>query len=285
MQECKYYDYKNDRPINLDSDGCDLAEWNSTYEKSSFAWHPKGFKIFLLSHQLSHDEYMDSDPYSMEENLKSDFHCRRIKLTVDLLHKAVYSIQSPKILDLGCGQGHITQAMWLTLKNSDFTGLDYSVRAIEYANDHFPDIDFSVGNAYDAPYSRNYFDVVVCNNLWEHVPDPVNLLGKIKAILKPGGSIIMSTPSRYRIGNLIRIMGGKPVFLMSSHHVTEYTVGQVLEQFSWEGFQVETILSSQASVGSLSRIVRKVVEMWVSFIGSHHQVQSSVFYLAKKPYE
>ncbi len=31
MPEYKYYDYTNDRPLDLQSDGCDLSEWNRLY--------------------------------------------------------------------------------------------------------------------------------------------------------------------------------------------------------------------------------------------------------------
>lgn len=285
MQETKYYDYTNNRPLNLESDGCDLADWNRLYGESRFARHPSGFRIFLPPGRLAaSDEYADSDPYTVEQNIESEFHKRRIGLTIDLLQKAVSSVQgTPRILDLACGQGHITQAMHQTLISAEFTGLDYSVSAIEYAHDHLPGIDFSVGDAYDAPYSKEYFDVVVCNNLWEHVPDPLHLLSRIKGFLKPGGYIIVSTPSRYRLGNLLRILRGKPVALMSAHHVTEYTVGQVIEQFTYGGFQVETVLSRPISSESLKGgVVRRLFAVWVSLVASHHQLESTVFYLAKK---
>lgn len=286
MQEKKYYDYRSDRPLNLESDGCDLAEWDRLCGEFQFARHPKGFRIFLPPDKLvASDEYADSDPYTVEQNIENDFHKRRIELTINLLQKAVFSVQgTPRILDLGCGQGHITQEMRQTFNSAEITGLDYSVSAIEYAHDNFPGIDFSVVDVYDAPYSKEYFDVVVCNNLWEHVPDPLHLLSRIKELLRPGGYIIVSTPSRYSLRNLVRILRGKPVAFMSAHHVTEYTVGQVIEQFAYGGFHVEIILSRPVSNGGLEvRVLRRLLSMWILLIGSHHQLDSTVFYLAKKP--
>ena len=285
MQEAKYYDYTNSRPLNLRSDGCDLAEWNRLCGESRFARHPKGFKIFLPPGRLtSSDEYAHSDPYTVEQNIESEFHRRRIELTCDLLQRAVSSVQgTPRILDLGCGQGHITQAMHQTLDTAEFSGLDYSVSAIEYAHDHFEGIDFSVADAYDAPYSRGYFDVVVCNNLWEHVPDPLHLLSRVAQCVNSSGYIIVSTSSRYRLGNLPRILRGKPVAFMSAHHVTEYTVGQVIEQLRYGSFQVETILSRPISNRTLKgRVVQKLLAAWISLVHSHHRLESTVFYLAKK---
>lgn len=285
MQQTKYYDYTNDRPLDLESGGCELVEWSRLYGESQFSLHPKGFKIFLPPDRLAaSDEYADSDPYTVEQDIENDFHRRRIGLTVVLLEKAVSAVEgAPRILDLGCGQGHITEAMRQALDSADFTGLDYSVSAIEYAHDHFPAIDFSVGDAYDAPYSKEHFDVVVCNNLWEHVPDPLHLLAKMKGLLRPGGYIIVSTPSRYRLGNLVRILRGKPVAFVSAHHVTEYTVGQVMEQFAYGGCRVETVLSRPISNRRLkSEVVRGLFAVWIKLVGSHHQLESTVFYLAKK---
>jgi 2-polyprenyl-3-methyl-5-hydroxy-6-metoxy-1,4-benzoquinol methylase len=285
MQISKYYDNKNDHPLNLELDGCTLAEWDQLYGKAQFARHPKGFKIFLSPDKIaSSDEYADSDPYAVEQNIVNEFHRRRIELTIDLTREAVSLVQgTPQILDLGCGQGHITEKMRQALNSADLTGLDYSISAIEYAHEHFPEIDFAVGDAYDSPYAKDFFDVVVCNNLWEHVPDPLFLLSKIRGILKPGGYIIISTPSRYRLLNLVRILRGKPVSFISRHHVTEYTVGQVVEQLEYGGFQVRKILSRPISMGSLkAEVVRRLFAMLISLVGSHHQLEATVFYLAKK---
>jgi hypothetical protein len=74
-----------------------------------------------------------------------------------------------------------------------------------------------------------------------------------------------------------------PVVFMSTHHVSEYTVGQVIEQLGYGGFQVERILSRPISMGSLKgTLVRRLFAMLVSAVGSHHQLESTVFYLAKK---
>lgn len=285
MSEPKYFDYTNNLPINMESDGCDLAEWSRLYKDSRFARHPKGFNIFLPPEKLVvSDEYSESDPYTVEENIESDFHRRRIELTVDLVHEAVSSKKdTPQILDLGCGQGHITEKIRQAVKGAEISGLDYSVSAVEYACEHFPQIDFAVGDAYDSPYASRFFDVVVCNNLWEHVPDPLFLLSRIKRTIKPGGYLIVSTPSRYRVGNLVSIIRGKPVGFMSKLHVTEYTVGQVKEQLTYGGFEVRRILSRPISAGSIkANVVKWIFSQLISLVGSHHQLEATVFYLSQE---
>ncbi len=285
MQQNKYYDIRNDRPLNQDLDGCALVDWEKSYGKALFARHPKGFKIFLSPDKLmASDEYAVSDPYEVKQNIDSEFHARRYELTIELLREAVASKQSTlQILDLGCGQGHITEKIRLAIPGSECTGLDYSVSAIEYAHLNFPQIDFAVADAYESPFAKEFFDVVVCNNLWEHVPDPLVLLSKIKQILKPDGWLVVSTPSRYRLGNLARVLRGKPVIFMSKHHVTEYSVGQVIEQLTYGGFRVLSARSRPAQATSaMAKIARWGGERLLSMVGSHHQLEATAFYLAQK---
>lgn len=285
MHSEKYYDYQNDKSLDMDSDGCDLAQWDSLYGHYRFARSSKGFPIFLPPDKLNaNDEYVDSDPYTVEQNIDSEFHKRRIEITVDLIREAALLRQNTQqVLDLGCGQGHITDKIRQALNDVEVTALDYSVSAIEYAHEHFPKIDFAVGDAYDPPYKKGFFDVVVCNNLWEHVPDPLFLLKQIRRIVKPGGHIIISTPSRYRIRNLVRIVSGSSVSFMSHHHVTEYTVGQVKEQLRYGGFVVKTVLSRPISTGGLKvNVARWFFSKLISMVGSHHQLEATVFYLAQE---
>jgi 2-polyprenyl-3-methyl-5-hydroxy-6-metoxy-1,4-benzoquinol methylase len=285
MRGSKYFDIKANRLLDLEQDGCDLAQWAQLYGKALFARHPKGFLVFLPPHRIrTCDEYANSAPRTIEEIMTNPFQKRRAEITVELLRETVSQVkENPKVLDLGCGRGYITEKMREAVDDVEITGLDYSLSAIEYAHDHFPGIDFAVGDAYDAPYAEKYFNVVVWNNLWEHVPDPLSLLSRIGFLIKPNGHLIISTPSRYRSDNLVRVLRGKPVAFMSKHHVTEYTVGQVIEQLAYGEFDVQRVCSRPIRLNSLkAELMRRLLSIMISLVGSHHQLESTVFYLAQK---
>lgn len=255
------------------------------YIQKNYILHKKGFKIFLPPEKITIcDEYSESDPYNVEQNITSDFHQRRILTTIELIRYVnCHHNENLQILDLGCGQGHITEKMRQVVLNAEFSGLDYSISSITYAHEHFPFIDFTVGDGHECPYSDGFFNIVVCNNLWEHVPDPMSLLNEIKRILKSNGYLILSTPSRYRLENLINIIKGKKINFMSMNHVTEYSVGQVLEQLKYGNFYVEMILSRPLARESLlEKVTRKLLMTFFYYGGSHHQIESTVFFLAKK---
>lgn len=282
----KYYCEEHHRPIDLDNDGCSLDDWGNLHGQALFAKHSKGFLVFIQPDEVeASDEYKESDPYSVELSMEGDFHKRRIDCTLEMVNEAARRVEGGfKILDLGCGQGHITHKIHQAFPEAEVSALDYSISAIEYASDNFPEIDFVVGNAYQCPYAESYFDIVVCNNLWEHVPDPVFLLNRIRRVLKPRGFLIISTPSRYRLQNLVRVLFGKTVNFMSKHHVTEYSVGQVFEQLRYGGFEPIKSFSKPIGRGGVSkkaRAAKMLFSMLVSLTASHHQLESTVFYLAQ----
>ncbi|MDD8020942.1 MAG: methyltransferase domain-containing protein [Acidobacteriota bacterium] len=285
----KYYDRSRNRFLS-EADGCKYEDWGKS-DDFSFAIHPKGFKVFLSPSQIEKsDEYSEDDPYTVEENIDSEFHKRRVDATIYLLKLALdESISSPKILDMGCGEGYITAEIQKTFLDAEISGLDYSISAINYAVENFPGIDFCVADAHNPPYCDNYFDVVVLNNLWEHIPDPLVLLKGISRILKDRGYLILSTPSRYHLSNLLNVLRGRQAVFMSNHHVTEYSVGQVIEQLRWGGIEVKKVYSKpicNRSKGIKSMIAYQVIlpilRTYLKMINSHHSLESTVFFLAEK---
>lgn len=278
-----YFSKKNNRKIDLNIDVCSLDQWSKDNSKFLCCRHPNNFLIFLDPDEINvSDEYANDDPYSVIDNINSSMHQRRFKCTTDLVGDNKEN-QHVKLLDLGCGQGHLTNYIKEKFKDFEVHGLDYSVSAIDYASTHFKNIDFIVANAYQPPFENEYFDIVVCNNIWEHVPDPVNLLKSISRILKSNGVLIISTPSRYRLMNLLKIFKGKKISFMSKSHVTEYTVGQVKELLQFGGFQVSKVYSPKIKEKKLIlRLLKPSIYFFFKITKSHHILEATVFYSAIK---
>jgi 2-polyprenyl-3-methyl-5-hydroxy-6-metoxy-1,4-benzoquinol methylase len=287
----KYFNHKENRPLDYNVDGCDFSDCHQLNKNFVFTRHPNSFFIFLSPEEISAlEEYHDGDPFGIEDKLEGDFHKGRIKDTISLINIFIKDKSTDiKLLDIGCGQGHITAAIKRKFPQFEISGLDCSLNAITKANSLYKDIDFIVGTAYNPPYAENYFDIIVCNNTWEHLKDPVFMLDNVKKSLKRNGQIIISSPSRYRIINLIKATLGKKVSI-SPHHITEYTVGQVIEQLHCCGFSIEKIISSPVKgQGSnvmvrivVYNIIQPILTSIIKLLGSHHILNSTAFYLARK---
>jgi len=278
-----YYSEKKKSSINLDIACCSFEDWMKEKQDNDCCKHESGFYIFLNPEEIeSSDEYKDDDPYVVMDQLESDFQQRRLKATIDLIPSTAKN-EGLTLLDIGCGEGHFTDVIKKEFAKFEVHGLDYSVSAIDFAHKSFKDINFVTANAYYPPYQDEYFDIVVCNNLWEHVPDPLQMLRAMKRVLKPNGLLIISTPSRYRFSNLIKVSAGQEIAFMSSYHVTEYTIGQVKEQLRWEGFTTERVYSPPIPASNfIFTFIKGVMRLFLKMINSHHVLESTVFYSAKK---
>jgi SAM-dependent methyltransferase len=292
MRANEYYDAEGGIALTSDQ-GCPLEEWRRGATSAKFALHESGFPIFLRPSEIrDKDEYGEDDPYDVLDGSgeMSTFHQCRLTGTIHLLEAATRHVRTcPRILDLGCGLGHITAQIQRRFPSAEVSGLDASISAIAAAKRAYEGIDFAVADAYGPPYLPGYFDIVVGNNIWEHVPDPLRLLEAIKRILSPDGVLIISTPSRYRLGNIARVLLGKPVKLLSPHHVTEYTVGQVIEQLRFGGFDAKVFnepwrvaTSSGVLKFAVRKVVRPLVQAYLRMIHSHHSLEWTVFYVAQR---
>ena len=57
-----------------------------------------------------------------------------------------------------------------------------------------PRVSLVCGNALDPPFLADSVDVVLAINLVDNVPNPIDLIGQLDAILKPGGLLIVASP-------------------------------------------------------------------------------------------
>ncbi|MGO7208680.1 class I SAM-dependent methyltransferase, partial [Rhizobium ruizarguesonis] len=68
---------------------------------------------------------------------------------------------------------------------------DPNVRTIA---DHFG-LQVHIGNIYDLPFPDMKFDLIVLNQVLEHVPDPSAMLQAVRERLTPQGRVIMAFPN------------------------------------------------------------------------------------------
>jgi 2-polyprenyl-3-methyl-5-hydroxy-6-metoxy-1,4-benzoquinol methylase len=120
-----------------------------------------------------------------------------------------YHGTSAKILDLGCGNGYVSDQ--LSRMGHSVTGVDVSRDGIEIAARAYPGVEFRLGSVYDESLNSlgSDFDIVMSLEVVEHLFHPARLFDQARARLKNGGYLILSTPYHGYLKNLaISIVNG-----------------------------------------------------------------------------
>lgn len=98
-----------------------------------------------------------------------------------------------RILEVGCGQGDLLEAFRGLNPRFALAGLDYSESAIAAVRAKgFTGI---AGDARAVRMDAGAFDLIICQQLIEHLHDPVGFLDRLRGWLAPAGKVIIDTPN------------------------------------------------------------------------------------------
>jgi 2-polyprenyl-3-methyl-5-hydroxy-6-metoxy-1,4-benzoquinol methylase len=129
--------------------------------------------------------------------------------------------------------------------------------------------------ASDEPPSNGEFDVILCSEVIEHLPVPGHVfLARLRKLLRPNGTLILTTPNLYRLRNVIFLATGRVIY---DHfdtpndapcgHVLEYSEEHLAWQLNRAGFEASVELvefhhtpkrRSDAVLSALGRPLRAV---------------------------
>ena len=122
---------------------------------------------------------------------------------------AVYSTWERKIvLDAGCREGPIGHVL---ADRNYVIGLDMCPYAMLQATPNALDKGYRelwIADAAHIPLADNVADLVLANDILEHVVTPEILLAEFLRVLKPGGELNITVPNLVSYGNRISILFG-----------------------------------------------------------------------------
>jgi 2-polyprenyl-3-methyl-5-hydroxy-6-metoxy-1,4-benzoquinol methylase len=117
------------------------------------------------------------------------------------------------IVDIGCGDGLATSVAARACPGHRFVGIDWSADAMQQARGRSLDVLQATVDGGSLPLASGCADVVIMSELIEHVIDTDLVLEEARRVLRPGGSLLLSTPNLaawYNRGLLA--FGMQPVF-------------------------------------------------------------------------
>lgn len=192
-----------------------------------FASSAEGYKAHYDKHGGIY--YDDHESKVIGEDVSGTLRFRGVMSLLSQRQDAMMTGDKPepmRVMDYGCAHGHYLIPFAKMMPQSQFFGVDISDRAISAAlkwliRDKLENVTLGLGqleqaiefarptrlqvpmpmaaNDGDQPQFRieeidNRFDVIIAAEVLEHVPDPAAVIAALRAMLKPGGYLIGTTP-------------------------------------------------------------------------------------------
>lgn len=112
--------------------------------------------------------------------------------------------QKLKILEIGCGDGCLIYRLMEEFSkrfNLEFKGVDINPLDIDFANQkkaYFQHTNcwFELMDANRLSFKDDEFDIVICSEVAEHLPQPELVISQIHRVLKKNGLFLMTTPQK-----------------------------------------------------------------------------------------
>jgi SAM-dependent methyltransferase len=162
-----------------------------------------------------------------------------------------------RVADVGCGEGDLCHELraagWPAV-----IGLDVSRTRIERARRRYPQ-----GQFYDRPIEETgiaaaSLDLIIMDNVVEHLPDPAGTLRTLKQYLKPGGRIVLITPNMQ--SGHFRLLGRRWTPELAPHaHIYLFTPPSMGTLLSNTGFTADRVGNFHLPAYSFSALASRLL--------------------------
>lgn len=181
-----------------------------------------------------------------KETLEKYYECERSEMLEFI------PLESKKILELGCANGRFSSSI-KDRQSVEIWGIEYNAEAAANAAKRLDKvINDDIANALDE-LPLNYFDCVVCNDILEHLPDPVEILKSLRKHITNDGVLVSSIPNVRYLPVLYEILIRKDFKyrdsgVLDNTHLRFFTNKSIIRLFDLSGYKVMNIKGLKAAV-------------------------------------
>jgi trans-aconitate methyltransferase len=145
-----------------------------------------------------------------------------------------------RILDLGCGTGHL--AAQIAESGADVIGLDSSVSMIAQARQNYPKLRFMLADARQLKFDEP-FDAVFSNAALHWITEAGSVIESVAGALKPHGRFVLEMGAK---GNVARIVNALSAALKAAGYTPRNpwyfpSAGEYASLLEQHGFEVQSL--------------------------------------------
>ncbi|MBI2028478.1 MAG: methyltransferase domain-containing protein [Candidatus Levybacteria bacterium] len=166
------------------------------------------------------------------------------KYLIDNFYSSLVSLIKPlnpkTVLDAGCGEGFTMNNLIKNNIGENVEGIEFSEETITIGKKLFPDLKIKRGSIYSIPYPNNFFDLVVCTEVLEHLDSPQRALKEILRISTK--DVVISVPNEpfFMLSNFLR---GKNISRLGNDpgHINHWTIISFINLLKKHGLKIKKI--------------------------------------------
>jgi 2-polyprenyl-3-methyl-5-hydroxy-6-metoxy-1,4-benzoquinol methylase len=153
------------------------------------------------------------------------------------------------VLEVGCASGGFSRHL---PKAKQLWGIEPNASAAERARKHFAKVLQGTYNEAEDKLPDGFFDLVICNDVIEHMPDHDDFLRRLRVKLKPGAILVGSLPNVRHVTSLVKLLIFKDwpytdSGILDRTHLRFFTEKSMRRMFAQHRLSVE----SMGGVGSV----------------------------------
>ena len=189
--------------------------------------------------------------------------------TINHLHRyaiAMSLIKGKTVLDIASGEGYGSHLM--SFESQYVYGVDINDEAIKRAAKKYQrdNLKFIVGSTSNIPIETNSIDVVISFETIEHHNEHDQMMNEVKRVLKPEGTLIISSPDKYFYSDLRNYN--------NPFHVKELYKSEFIELIS-NYFKNYSIYSQSYIYGSSLIVEDSNRESFEFYTGSYDEIKNT----------
>lgn len=152
-------------------------------------------------------------------------------------------VSATKILEVGCGEGEFCHS--LNRSDREIWGVEINIDAAQKAEQYCNRVLVGDINAVYDQLPKNYFDVIIFNDVLEHIYAPWETIQLVKSMLCSTGLVVSSIPNFRYISNLITEILFNAEFrykaeggILDDTHIRFFTYKSIKRMFQEQGYEV-----------------------------------------------
>jgi SAM-dependent methyltransferase len=142
-----------------------------------------------------------------------------------------------RVLEVGCGTGNVLHALEEACAGGMVVGMDLFLEGLNFAGQRCS-CSLVLGDIEKPPF-RERFNLVGAFDVIEHIPDDLEVLRSIHAMLAPGGRVLVTVPAHQSLWSY---------FDAASHHCRRYELSELRQKLIQTGYEVEFLSPFMASI-------------------------------------